>query len=112
MLDAVGFFECRKRRPIHPAGWHRHLQFEGLALIVHGGRAFQRDPVLGKTVFREPRAGMRFKLAEDRVDFRRVDRTEQCFSRSREVIGDPGIEQTIGREDARRRRDQNPRDRQ
>ena len=36
----------------------------------------------------EPRPGVCFKLAEDRIDLRRVDRTDQYLSRSCEVISD------------------------
>jgi len=66
-----------------------------LALIVQCGGAFERDPVAGKTVCGEPRPGVCFELAEDRIDLRWVDRTDQYLSRSCEVISDFGIEQTI-----------------
>jgi len=35
---------------------------------VQCGGAFERDPVAGKTVCGEPRPGVCFKLAEDRID--------------------------------------------
>ncbi len=75
VLDAVGFFERGERRAVDRSRRYRHLQFEGLALIVEGGGAFERNLLLGKTVLGERRPSVRFKLAEDRVDFRRVDRT-------------------------------------
>jgi hypothetical protein len=108
VLDAIGFFERGERRAVDRSRRNRHLQFEGLALIVQGGGAFQSNLLLGKTVFGQRRPSVGFKLAEERIDFRLVDRTEQCLSRSCEVIGDLGIEQTIRREDTCRRRDQDP----
>jgi hypothetical protein len=80
VLDVVRLLECRERRPIHRTRRHRHLQFERLALIMQCGGAFERDLIVGKTVCGEPRPGVSFKLAEDRIDLRPVDRTDQYLS--------------------------------
>ena len=63
---------------------------------MEGDAALERDPIRGEAVLGEARSGLPFELAEDRADLRGIDRREQRLSCLGEVIGDFGIEQSIG----------------